>query len=176
MRGIHLTSRDLSNIHQLIREYIEHAPALLDQLALAAKEAHVMSKVSLILESIEEYFFAPFDVIPDQLGLLGLVDDAYLAHRLIETMSNWYQTKTGTPLISVDLSSINMFIRSLIGEPHASMLDLGVQNIFNGPSFQQSLIDLLNFPPVHVSGPDPMWGYASMDEVVNARLGAMGVV
>ena len=179
-RGIQLNPTQVTDMVNFVREYVEHAPALLDQIFTAAKKAGILNQVKPILEAAEEYFFAPIDVIPDHLGLLGLVDDAYLTHSLVQAISNMYQANSGSTLLPLDLTEVNQFIRNLIGEPQASMLDAGVANVLNGTAFQQSLNQFLQLSPGTMinmaGGPDPIWGNASVEEIANVRLGAMGVI
>ena len=177
MRGVQLRQDQHATMLKFIQEYIEHAPALLDQIALAANRAHCADEVLPILEAAEQYFLAPLDLIPDHFGLLGLVDDAYLAHSLIQALSDSYRDRTGRSLLPTDLTVANQLIRGLIGEPQATMLDAGVANVLNGPAVQQALIDVSRFGPgFNNTGPDPVWGGVSLDEYVNTQLGAMGVI
>jgi len=176
-RGIQPSSEQLENTRKFIEEYVEHAPALLDAIDSAARQAGIIDQVKSILEAAEGYFFAPVDIIPDHLGLVGLMDDAYLIHCLIQALSNSYRDRSGNTLLQLDMTQANQFIRSLIGEPQASMLDAGVANVLNAPAIQQSLQSLLSSDSgFNMADTDPMWGNASMDEIVTARLGAMGVV
>jgi uncharacterized membrane protein YkvA (DUF1232 family) len=177
IRGVHLNSEQMSGVIQFIRQYVEHAPALMDEIESAAKEAGIYNQIEHILDAAVQYFLAPVDLIPDHLGLLGLVDDAYLAHRMVQSLSDNYQEKTGNSLVPLNLTKANMFIRGIIGEPHASMLDQAVSTTINSPSIQQSMMNLFQTGSmINLQGPDPIWGNATIDEVVDARLGAMGVV
>jgi uncharacterized membrane protein YkvA (DUF1232 family) len=161
-----------------VRQYVEHAPALLEALEASASKAGVMQQVTPILEAAENYFLQPMDFIPDQLGLAGLTDDAYVAHVLVQKMADQYQQQTGHRLLppKMDLSQANAMMRTLIGEPLATQLDMVVMQTFMAPRLQ----GVISQPwPRHAPlsmGPDPIWGNASIDEIVNARLGAMGVV
>lgn len=177
LRGIQLSPEQISNVHIFIQEYIEHAPALLDQIASAARKVGIIDQVMPILKAAEQYFLAPVDIIPDSLGLLGLVDDAYLTHSLMQALSNSYREQTGNTLLPMDLTRINQFIRGLIDEPLSSMLDVRVANVLDSSDIQQSFLSLLGSGSgFNITGPDPMWGHATMDEIVDARLGALGVV
>ena len=180
MRGVQLNMSQVADMVKFVREYIEHAPALIDHIWAAAKKAGIHNQIKPILEAAEEYFFAPIDVIPDHLGLLGLVDDAYLTQSLIQAISQMYQANSGCTLLPLDLTAVNQFIRNLIGEPQASMLDAGVASVLNGAAFQQTLNPFLQpgaGTMIDMGGaPDPIWGNASVEEIANVRLGAMGVI
>lgn len=177
MRGIQLNSKQLSEVCKFIQEYIEHAPNLLDAISAAAEKEGIIHQVIPILNAVEQYFLAPLDIIPDNLGLLGLVDDAYLAHSLIQALSDSYRNETGRTLLPLDLTETNQFIRNLIGEPQASMLDVAVEGALTGPVIQDSFQSFLATGSMFdMTGPDPIWGNASIDEIVNAQMGALGIV
>ncbi|MBN1996491.1 DUF1232 domain-containing protein [candidate division KSB1 bacterium] len=177
IKGISLPASQRSQVINFIKQYIEHVPAILETIETTARSQGVLPQISPMLQAGEAYFFAPVDVIPDHLGLLGLVDDAYLAHSLVQKLSDAYKKQTGQGLIPVDTHGANTFIRGLIGEPHASMLDAAVANTLGGPGVHQSLQSLIQMGGgFSAGGPDPVWGYASMDEIVTTRLGALGVV
>jgi len=177
LRGVQLSQKQLQDTVIFIQQYIEHVPALLDQLYSEVKKRSLANQVKPILDAAEQYFLAPVDLIPDQYGLLGLVDDAYLANTLIQEISNRYQDKKGNPIFPLDITKANMFIRGLFDVPTGMMLDAAVANVLNGPTIQQSLQNLFNHASVfEMSQPDPIWGNASISEVVDAQLGAWGVV
>jgi len=177
MNGRSLTAKQRKQVVKMVEDYVVHVPAVIEAITTAAKKYGIYNQIQPMLKAAEDYFFAPIDIIPDHLGLLGLLDDAYLAHSLVQSLSDSYKNQTGKTLIPVDISGVNASMRNLIGEPHASMLDAAVANVLGGPSIQQSLLSLLNAGGgFNMAGPDPIWGNASMDEIVNTRLGAMGMV
>ncbi|OGF58673.1 MAG: hypothetical protein A2Y62_03985 [Candidatus Fischerbacteria bacterium RBG_13_37_8] len=73
MRGIRLTEKQMKEAIQFIREYIEHAPSLLDYISKAAYQTGIYEQISYVLDAAEQYFLEPHDLIPDHLGLLGLL-------------------------------------------------------------------------------------------------------
>ena len=177
VNGKSLTAKQRKEIVKMAEDYVVHVPAVIEAITKAAKNYGIYDQILPMLKAAEDYFLAPIDIIPDHLGLLGLLDDAYLAHSLVQSLSDSYKNQTGKTLIPVDISGANAFMRNLIGEPHASMLDTAVANVLNGPTIQQSLMYLLNAGVgFNMAGPDPVWGNASIDEIVDARLGAMGYV
>jgi uncharacterized membrane protein YkvA (DUF1232 family) len=176
--GVNPTPAAVGGTVTFIREYIEHAPALLEAVAAAAEEAGVSRDVFPILQAAEQYFLAPFDFIPDHLGLLGLMDDAYLTHKLIQGVADNYRNQTGKVLLPLpmDLTKVNMAFRNLIGEPLATQLDGAVAATFASPLIQQALSQVSMLGPSLGMSQDPIWGNASIDEIVDVRMGAMGIV
>jgi uncharacterized membrane protein YkvA (DUF1232 family) len=178
MHGLRPTAEEVGGTVSFIREYIEHAPAFLEAVAAAAVKAGASRDVSPILEAAEQYFLAPLDLIPDHLGLVGLMDDAYLAHKLIQGVADNYRNQTGNVLLPLplDLTKTNQAMRNLIGEPLASQLDAAVAATFGSPQIQQVLNQFSMLSDSFSMSRDPVWGNASIDEIVDVRLGAMGVV
>jgi len=177
MNGRTLTAKQRKEVVKMVEDYVVHVPALIDAIITAADKYGIYNQIQPMLKAAEDYFLAPIDIIPDHLGLLGLLDDAYLAHSLVQSLSDSYKKQTGRTLIPIDMNRVNALMRNLIGEPHASMLDVAVANVLSKPSIQQSLLSLLHTGAgFNMAGPDPIWGNASMDEIVNTQLGAMGVV
>lgn len=166
---------DINGAVAFIQDYIEHVPVLLESTAAVAKQKGIAGKLMPILKVAEQYFLNPQDVIPDHLGLVGLMDDAYFALSLIQAISDSYRQATACPLLPLNLIPANRAIRVLIGEPFASQLDLGVAATFALPTIQQGLEQLIPFGQT-LPVDDPIWGGANIDEIVDARLGAMGVV
>lgn len=111
---------------ELLCEYVERAPQLLDSCWSAAQQAGVAEEAAPILETAAHYFIEPQDFIPDQMGLYGLIDDAYLTHCFVGQTSDLYRQYSGTPLLPLDLAPMNAVARAVIGEPLASQLDQAV--------------------------------------------------
>ncbi len=174
---LNLSEADIAQTIQFAQQYIEHVPAIIEATEAAAMQAGLITEVRGFLQAAEHYWFEPNDVFPDQMGLLGLIDDAYVCLSVIHAMSSNLQARAGRPLISLDLGPANAKARFAIGEPFASQLDMIVMQIMGGPMVQ-SVINALNqvadrMPTFNT--PDPIWGNASVDEIVNVQLGAMGI-
>ncbi len=158
LQGAHPSAADIAGVVSFVQEYVKCAPSLLESLDKAAQKADVSNEVSPILTAAVQYFLAPIDLIPDRMGLFGLMDDAYLAHSLVQAVSENYRQRTGTPLLphSMDLTKANQMIRALIGEPIASQLDAAVAATLGMPSIQQALgqFPVLGSPlPMDFEGP-----------------------
>jgi uncharacterized membrane protein YkvA (DUF1232 family) len=178
LNGTSLTEQQVQDAIALITEYIEHAPALIDLIEQSAATAGQSNVVQPVIAAAEDYFLSPHDLIPDHLGLLGLVDDAYLTHSLIQAMADKHESQTGKRLFPVDMHEMNAFFRNLVGEPCATMLDNHVSTTLNGPNIDQNLQQFLGaMSQLNLAaGPDPIWGNASASEIADVRLGAMGVI
>ena len=170
--GVRVTELQVKKIIDFVTEYIEHAPALMMIIEETAAMNGAQPDVQPILDVIEDYFLAADDIIPDHYGLVGLLDDAYLTHMLVEAISNRHKSQTGKSLLPIDAHETNTFIRRLIGEPFVSILDEHVATTLDGLSeklnINQILVALaqMNLPSVS----EPIWGSASVTEIIGARI------
>jgi hypothetical protein len=100
-------------------EIIDSIPVFL---ARARQESHIRglgSVVSPLLDQAELYFLRPVDLMPEMTqGLAGLLDDAYLVIRTLESLD-----KGPEPFLDWDLDYPARFLRRLIGAPVAQRLD-----------------------------------------------------
>lgn len=172
-----VTELDIQKVIDFVSEYIEHALALMQLIEESAGNAGALDDVQPILDACEEYFLAEDDIIPDHLGLVGLVDDAYLTHSLLQAFADKYKTYSGTSLLPLESHKDNAFVRRLIGEPFASILDEHVSATLDGPGLQQYRTQILQaLGELNLSSkPDPVWGHAKASEIIDARIMAIGV-
>jgi uncharacterized membrane protein YkvA (DUF1232 family) len=135
-----------------IQAYVEGTPDLLDAAFDAATAAGAGPAMQPIFDAALKYWQDPVDLVPDDLGMLGLLDDAYLSLRLLESVSAVQRAKTGRPLLSIDLEEINHRARQLLGEPTAARLDELVEETLRTPPLRTStqmlaVAPVLSFSP-----------------------------
>jgi uncharacterized membrane protein YkvA (DUF1232 family) len=174
-RNVQPTQADLETFIAFVRQYMDAVPSLLDETAAASRRAGIGATVLPMLEAAAQYWHEPNDLIPDSLGVVGLLDDAYYSMSLMQSLSINQQQRTGTPLLTQDYSEANRIIRNVIGEPLASILDTTVASVQRQPTFLDAFAQLARFqaPPLPVR--DPVWGNASIDQIVKVKMGAMGI-
>ena len=124
--GEHINALQAGKVIDFVTAYIEQVPALMSAVEDAAAGHGRESDVRPLLDAIEAFFLDPDDVIPDHFGLAGLLDDAYLAHSLLTAAGRELESTSGRRLLPGDADRTNRFIRRLIGEPFAGMLDAHV--------------------------------------------------
>ncbi|GAB3371356.1 hypothetical protein [Azotobacter armeniacus] len=112
--------------------YLEQVPELLEAAHAVACEAGIEVQVGPVLKVAAHFFLSPPEVLEGQEGLAGLLDEAYLAHRLIEEINDRYIAFLGQPLIPLDTTVANLVAHRLIGEPFANQLDGAVELAVNG--------------------------------------------
>ena len=142
---IQLPASDAHGVLQrFVSAYIEQVPDVLDAANSVAREAGIEDQVKPVLKVAEQFFLSPPDVMDGHQGLDALLDEAYLAHRLVEEVNDRYITHLGQPLIPLDTTVANVIAHQLIGEPFANQLDEAVHHALGGlldeQVFQQSSV------------------------------------
>ena len=171
LNGARVTELQVKKIIDFVTEYIEHAPALMMIIEETAAMSGAQPDVQPILDVTEDYFLAPDDIIPDHYGLVGLLDDAYLTHMLMEAISDRVKLQTGKSLLPIEAHETNTFIRRLIGEPFVSILNEYVATTLDGLSEKQNINQILvALAQMKLSSvPEPIWGIAPVTEIIGAR-------
>jgi uncharacterized membrane protein YkvA (DUF1232 family) len=162
-----------------VREYVEHVPAYLrDGLEAARMVGREMEMVEVLREATV-YWLTESDIIPDRLGLLGILDDAYYSLTLMQAVSDRYEEDSGRALFPRNLQAANSAIRNLIGEPAASQIDMYIGTCLNADPMTQ-MVHALTAMSAHrgafpIPQKDPIWGDRPTEEIVKARLGRLGL-
>lgn len=113
---------------RFVAAYIDQVPDLLDAANAVAVEGGIEAQIQPLLRIAEEYFLQPPALMNGHDGLDSLLDEAYLAHRLIEEVNDFYIAQLGQPLIPLDTTVANLIAHQLIGEPFANQLDEAVHH------------------------------------------------
>ena len=110
-------------LNRFVTAYIEQVPELLEAANEVAREAGIESQIKPVLKIAEEYFITPPQIVDGQVGLDCLLDEAYLAHRLVDEVNDLYIKHFQQPLIPLDTTVANLIAHQLIGEEFANQLD-----------------------------------------------------
>jgi len=108
---------------RFVSAYIEQVPEMLEAANEVAREAGIESQIKPVLKIAEQYFLQPPAITNTHLGLGCLLDEAYLAHRLVEEVNDLYIKHFNQPLIPLDTTVANLIAHQLIGEEFANQLD-----------------------------------------------------
>jgi len=170
---------DVRGAVEFVAEYVEHVPAYLRDGLEAARMAGREAEMSAVIQDATEYWLAESDIIPDRLGLLGILDDAYYSLSLMQAVSDRHEEEIGRALFSRNLKAANASIRNLIGEPAASQIDMYIGTRLNADPMTQMVRALTAMRSHRGAFPIPrrdrIWGDRSTEEVVKARLGRLGL-
>jgi uncharacterized membrane protein YkvA (DUF1232 family) len=170
--GVRIGALQAGKVIDFVTAYIEQVPALMSAVEDAAAGNGKGTDVRPMLEAIEEFFLAPDDIIPDHFGLAGLLDDAYLAHSLLAEASREIEAQSGKAFLPSEAAGTNLFIRRLIGEPFASMLDEHVaRTIEELGGVQSAGRMLIEFAQVELSSiMDSLRWHARITELTGVRI------
>ncbi|MDO9625946.1 MAG: hypothetical protein Q7J46_18415 [Pseudomonas sp.] len=134
----------LGVLTRFVSAYIEQVPDVLEAANEVAREAGIEAQIKPVLKIAEQFFLQPPALLNGHDGLDGLLDEAYLAHRLVEEVNDRYIAHLGQPLIPLDTTVANLIAHQLIGEPFANQLDEAVHHAVDGmldeASFDQASV------------------------------------
>ena len=137
-------------LHKFLVDYIELAPSIIDAATQCARETSVFEHVGPFISVANQFFMKPLSALcHDPNSLLGMLDEAYLAHRLIEEANDQLLERVGYPLIPVELTRSNIIVHGIIGEPYANEPDaiaenlslqmLALDNVYHTEAFAQQV-------------------------------------
>jgi uncharacterized membrane protein YkvA (DUF1232 family) len=138
-QGRQVSDADLEKGAEFVRRYIELGPYMMKVAWTASSTVGLESPMHQILEAVRSYWLEDEDIIPDQLGIVGLLDDAYCSLTLLQTVSDQYQMQTGKFLFPDDFTSANRVMRKIIGEPYASDLDRMVTSTMQNAGMMEAV-------------------------------------
>ncbi len=143
--AIQLPAHDAQGVlERFVAAYVEQVPDVLDAAQAVARDAGIEAQVKPVLQLAEQFFLSPPGLLEGHQGLDALLDESYLAHRLVEEVNDRYIAHLGQPLIPLDTTVANLIAHQLIGEPFANQLDEAVHHAVDGllddTVFQQSSV------------------------------------
>ena len=127
-RAIRLPEQNSTTaLMSLVVNYIDSVPVCMAAIQDIANEAGICEYTDIFLNIARDFFFKPPKSVDSELGLIALMAEAYLAHRLMEEINDRFIGHAGIPLAPMDMTTTNLVIHQLIGEDFANELDLAVQ-------------------------------------------------
>lgn len=123
-----------------VGRYIQQVPDVLEALTKMLQNSGTFSSCEVFIHIAEDFFLKPPEIIQSHTGLQALINEAYLAHRLIEELNDRLMMVSGVQLIPLDMTLPNIIVHDLLGEDFANQLDLAVHYAIEA-LFQQELID-----------------------------------
>jgi uncharacterized membrane protein YkvA (DUF1232 family) len=110
---------EVAEAARLALEIIETVPVFLARARQEARERGLEQVVIPLLERAERYFLKPIDLIPEMThGLPGLLDDAYLVIRTLQSLD-----RGSEPFLDWDLDAPVLFLTRLLGPSMTGRLD-----------------------------------------------------
>jgi hypothetical protein len=110
-----------------VEQYIDYVPVFIDSVTESSRARRVYDYVAPFLHMAEDYFLAPPEQITENSGLQALLDEAFLAQRLIEEANDRHIRDHQTPLLPLDMTRANIIVHHLLGDSLANRLDALVE-------------------------------------------------
>lgn len=103
--------------------YVDRAPDFMDAAVDIAYKVGLEKHVTPVMKIAEAFFLSPPEQIQKQEGFDALLNESYLAHRLVEEVNDHYILHIGKALIPFNTMTANLIAHQLIGETFANKLD-----------------------------------------------------
>jgi hypothetical protein len=117
----------LESLLEFVISYVESVPGSLSLVTAVSKRLGFHDYAAPFLHMAEDYFLQPPDVLPGDGGLEALLDEAFLAHRLLEEVNDHHIRHLQRPLLPLDMTEANLIVHYLLGDGFASRLEKLVQ-------------------------------------------------
>jgi hypothetical protein len=174
--GAHPGDDDLAGGVQFVIAYIEQVPYMMKVAWTAACNVGLEPEMRKILEMVDSYWQEGDDIIPDELGVIGLLDDAYCSMTSLQAVSDHYRLQTGKHLFPDDLSDANRAMRRIIGEPYASELDRIVVRTLNETGLVETITSLAGEEKrLNLASNSTIWNHGPAGRIDISSLAALGV-
>lgn len=106
-----------------IRDYVESVPDCILLVTAVSKHMGFYDYAAPLLDMAEDYFLHPPGGLPNDGGLEALMDEAFLAHRLLEEVNDHHIRHLQRPLLPIDMTEANVIVHHLLGDELANQLD-----------------------------------------------------
>ncbi len=118
----------VAGLLQFITDYVESVPGCILLVSAVSKHMGFYDYAAPFLEMAEDYFMHPPPDLPTDGGLEALLDEAFLAHRLLEEVNDHHIRHLQRPLLPIDMTEANVIVHHLLGDTLANQLDERVHN------------------------------------------------
>lgn len=167
---------DMAHGSSFVYNYIEQVPYMILVAWTSAKSVGMETEIKGILEMVKSYWIEDDDVIPDHLGIIGLLDDAYCSLSSMQRVSDLYRMQSGKHLFPDDLTAANKVMRKIIGEPYIGELDEIVRKAIEEAQVKES-VKLLASPEKQklIDSQATIWNHGPVSESLVSQLSGLGL-
>lgn len=117
---------------RFVTRYVRSVPSCLRLVTAVSKRQGFFAYAAPFIRLAEDYFLQPPDEVGPRNGLEELLDEAFLAHRLLEEVNDHHIKHVQQPLLPLDMTEANIIVHHLLGEGLASRLEQLVHYTANG--------------------------------------------
>ena len=156
--------------------YIELVPYMMKVAHTAAHNVGLENEMQRILDMAHSYWIEDDDVIPDELGVVGVLDDAYCSLTSLQTVSDHYRLLTGKHLFPDDLTGANAAMREIIGEPYVTELDRIVVRTMKETGLVESVKNLAEDEKrINLGSDSTIWSHGPVSRITVEDLSGLGI-
>ncbi len=175
-RGLQPSVAEIERGARFVAAYIEQVPYMMKVAWTAACNMGLEEAMRHILETVSSYWAEANDVIPDELGVIGLLDDAYCSLCSLQGVSDHFRLLTGKHLFPDDLSTANQAMRQVIGEPYTSELDRIVARTMNETGLVDAIRTLAGEEKrLNLEGNSTIWSHSPAGQADISDLLRLGI-
>ena len=175
--GVEAGRAELARVARFVSAYIEQVPYMLKVALTSAANVGLEEEMACIFETVESYWKEGDDVIPDDLGVIGILDDAYCSLTLLQAVSDNYRLMTGKYLFPDDLTAANQAMHRIIGEPYVSELDALVARTMKEACVVDSVKKLADEEKrMHLDADSTIWNHGPAGRLDIADLEDLGLL
>lgn len=117
----------LDALMAFVVSYAESVPGSLNLVTAVSKRLGFFDYAAPFLHMAEDYFLRPPELLAGEGGLEALLDEAFLAHRLLEEVNDHHIRHLQRPLLPLDMTEANLIVHYLLGDELANRLEQLVQ-------------------------------------------------
>lgn len=174
--GITPDQPELERGSRFVIGYVEQVPYMLKVAMTAAANVGLETEMEQILDMVRSYWAQELDVIPDHLGVIGLLDDAYCSLTSLQSVSDHFQLQTGKYLFPDDLSAANRVMRKIIGDPYVTELDRFVTGAVKDAGIMQAVKALASpDKQAHFASQANIWNHGPAGKMPPDHLNGLGL-
>ncbi len=177
--GKNMNLSQAQDVSQFVITYVNQVPVYIEECLKGSAKFGIQNEMNQMINELEQYWILEQDLIPDNLGLIGITDDAYASMFLLQSLSDYCQSMYNHTLLKIDLKNANNLIRNILGDAIASALEQKVGVTISNNMINQMFNQV--YQNIFSSGftfGNVAQAYTSQYEIerqVDTQLGAMGI-
>ena len=176
-QGLEPQPAELDSGAQFVIGYLEQVPYMLKVALTAARTVGLESEMRQVVAMVQSYWEQDEDIIPDHLGVIGLLDDAYCSLTTLQNFSDHYQLQTGKHMFPEDLTAANQVMREIIGEPYVDDLDRFVSQAIRESGVMLAVKALASADKQrHLAANANIWNHGPAGEMSVTQLRGLGLI
>jgi hypothetical protein len=146
----------LDSLMSFIKNYVGSVPGCLALVTAVSKKLDFHDYAAPFLNMAEDYFLQPPEELRAEGGLEALLDEAFLAHRLLEEVNDHHIRHLQRPLLPVEMTEANIIVHHLIGDELATRLEHLVELAASNLLDKEHVWDRVRSLPGTEEGPLPV--------------------